>query len=102
VTFNDKGVVCLEQGVHLLHLLRGEGLDDVQLVVRCIKFSTTSSRRGHWTWSLCQGLHVGRVHDAKPLAQVPEHQGAVLLHLAKIGSLLVGANHVYALQTPAQ
>ena len=67
---DDVGVVLLEQRVHLLDLLRLEGLDDVELVVRVVEARPALARRPHRLGALGERAHERRVLDAEALAEV--------------------------------
>ena len=97
VPVDDVGVVLLQQAVHLLHLLRGEGLDHVhpvrgevevrrtvtlvhkkkskpQLALRCVlrqKFVWTELRKNLYRVdrfrALAEGVEEVEVIDAKPV-----------------------------------
>ena len=68
--FYDVWVVMLQDKVHLFYLLRGQGLNCVDVVLRSVKFGTsTSPGRGlHGQGSFGQGFQIGSIIDAETLA----------------------------------
>ena len=81
-------MVVLEQGVHLLHLLRGQRLGHEDAVVAQVELGAGLAR-GVGRLGALEGerLEVVAVVDAETLAEVAEHQRAVFFHLR--GSLWV-------------
>ncbi len=101
--------------MHLFHLLRGQRLHHVELILeskskkvmqaasvspkkiscsiihlRVVELGPGLSWRVHGLGGLVgQRLEIGGRVDAEPLTQIPEHQGAVLLHLEVAGQVLL-------------
>ena len=69
---DDKGVILLEQEMHLFDLLRGERLHNVELVVGQVKLGPAPPGRVHGLGTFCQGLEIRTVVDTEPLAEIAE------------------------------
>ena len=83
MSLDDKGVILLEQEMHLFHLLRRERLDNIELVVWQVELGPAPPRRIHGLGAFRQRLQVRAVVDAKALAEVTEDQGTIFFDLEK-------------------
>ena len=85
---HDVGMVMLEELMHLLHLLRSEGLYHVHPVTAEIVVGP-APQRVDGARGLGQGVEEVRVVDSKPLPEVSEDQRTILFDFEVAGEVLL-------------